>query len=163
MRRKHLFLLLLSLLMAIAVRAEERYALIAHLNDGSKVQFFLAEEQPQIRFYNSVMTIHAVSTELVFGRDQVKDLVVEKVEASKIDEVQAEESRISFDLRRAGVVHVCGLTDQDRLQVFGLDGKNMTADVTRQGDEATIDLSAKPRGFYLVSVNKRFTFKLMKP
>lgn len=51
----------------------------------------------------------------------------------------------------------------DRLQVFGIDGKRIQAGVSAAGDEVTVDLSQQPRGVYMVSVNKSFTFKLMKP
>ncbi len=33
----------------------------------------------------------------------------------------------------------------------------------KDGSEATVDLSGLPRGCYIVSVNKRFSFKLLKP
>ena len=71
--------------------------------------------------------------------------------------------RISFNLTSAGVARVSGLQSSDRLQVFGLDGKSVSAVVSRNDGEATIDLTQQPRGIYIVSVNLRFTFKLMKP
>ena len=60
-------------------------------------------------------------------------------------------------------MHVSGLQATDHLQVFSLDGKSVSVAVRRHDNEATVDLIQKPRGIYMVSVNNRFTFKLMKP
>lgn len=61
------------------------------------------------------------------------------------------------------MVHVSGLAEQDRLQVTALDGKRMQVPVQRNGSEAIVDLTHLSHGVYMVSVNQRFTFKLMKP
>ena len=77
--------------------------------------------------------------------------------------VKGEEPGIRFDLTRQGVVHVSGLSDSDRLTVVSLDGKQVKPAVSLNGSEATVDLTGQPRGCYIVRVNKRFSFKLLKP
>ena len=99
-----------------------------------------------------------------FLRDEVKSLEIGMSNIDAIDEAKKEaDSRITFDLTRPGVVSVSGLQSSDRLKVFDLQGKAVKADISRSEDKATVDLSALRRGIYMVSVNQRFTFKLMKP
>jgi hypothetical protein len=101
---------------------------------------------------------------LSFERDQVDNLTVGTTDVTAIENVKSDEcQRVSFDLTSAGVVRVSGLQPSDRLQVFSIDGRSVSAVVSRNEGEATIDLTQQPRSIYIVSVNQRFSFKLMKP
>lgn len=168
MKTRLVLSLLLSFLMAIGVRAEEKSSLFVFLKDGSKVQFFLPSQEPTVKYQKGVMTVSyrgldASEQTLDFERDQVDYLKVDKSDLTVIDEVKGDESRIRFDLTRKGVVGISGLQQADRIMVCCLDGKSVDAAISRHEGEATIDLSRQPRGVYLISVNQRFTFKLMKP
>ena len=99
-----------------------------------------------------------------FERDQVENLTVGTTDVTTIEDVKSDKcQRISFNLTSAGVVRVSGLQPSDCLQVFSLDGKSVSAVVSRNDGEAIVDLTQQPRGISIVSVNQRFTFKLMKP
>ena len=57
MKTRIVLSLLLSFLMAIGVRAEEKSSLFVFLKDGSKVQFFLPSQDPTVKYQKGVMTV----------------------------------------------------------------------------------------------------------
>ena len=166
--RKGLFALLFSCSAMVSATAEEMSTLFINLKDGSKVQFVLPTQKPDVSFSNSMMEVKYRENDqigrLTFERDQVASLTVGTEGESAIKAVTANEKpRIHFDLTRPAVVRVSGMEQGDRLQVFGLDGKRIQADVSTTDGEATVNLGQQPSGVYVVSVNKSFTFKLIKP
>ena len=162
--------MLLLWIMTAGAMAGENTSLFVYLKDGTKVQFVLSKQEPTVSYRRGVMTVdfHNPSEvsnyeALYFDRDQVNYLKVDEADPNTIEVVKSEEPRIRFNLTRKGVVSVSGLNKDDHLQVFSLDGKNIGAIVSRHDGEATVDLTQQRRGVYVVSVNKYFTFKLMKP
>ena len=140
---KKILLMVAGLIMAaISMKAQttsEQGVLTVNLKDGSKVQFALPVEQPVVTFGKSQMTVTYTESSndpylgdeekrLDFERDQVESLVVGVEEVVALSEVKAEEPSIRFDLTRQGVVHVSGLSDNDRLTMASLDGKQVTSD-----------------------------------
>jgi hypothetical protein len=168
LKAKTFLLLFLSLTMAVAAMAEEHSKLLVFLKDGNNVQFDLPTQKPVVNCTHGTMIIllqedhfdHYVS----FERDKIEKLTVELANANAIDDVKSDDGqRIGFDLTRASEVRVRGLRLTDHLQVFSLDGKRVDATICLSNGEATVDLSQNPHGVYVVSVNQRFSFKLMKP
>ena len=163
MKAKTILSVLLLWMSATCAMAEETMSsLYVFLKDGSKMQFILPLEKPIVYCEKGVMWVHG-NYGVSFNRDEVDYLKVDKADLTTIEEVQSDEPRIRFDLTRKGVVGICGLQQADRIMVCSLDGKSVDAAISRHEGEATIDLSRQPRGVYLISVNQRFTFKLMKP
>ena len=168
MKTKPFLTLLLLWTMIVGAMAEEHSTLFVHLKDGSIVQFTLPVQKPVVSFTRGMMKVafqeNGNEDYVSFERDQVENLTIGTTDATAIEDVKSDEcQRISFNLTSAGVVRVGGLQSSDRLQVFSLDGKNVSAAVSRNDSEATIDLTQQPRSIYIVSVNQRFSFKLMKP
>ena len=175
MKAKPIITLLLFCMMAVGALAEEQSTLLVHLKDGNVVQLVIPVQKPEIQCYmdqsgQSIMIISYFLNDgqypdeyLRLDRDQVDYLTFGETEVDAIEKVQEDKQQISFDLTRIGVVRVRGLKDSDRLQVNSLDGKSVNVPINRNGSEATVDLTQKPRGMYIVNVNQCFTFKLMKP
>ena len=168
MKTKTFLTLLLLWIMTVGAWAGEQGKLFVHLKDGSKVEFVLPVQKPVVSFTRGMMKVsfqeNGSENYVSFERDQVDNLMVGTTDVTAIEDVKSDEGqRISFDLTSAGVVRVSGLQPSDHLQVFSLDGKSINAAVSRNDGEAIVDLTQKPRGIYIVSVNQRFTFKLMKP
>lgn len=162
-RRKMWLSLLLVWMVAAGIQASEQMVLTIHLADQSKAQFMLPDDHPYVAFGSGYMIVRYTDGYLDFTPGEVKNITIDPVDVTEVEEVKSSEERIAFDLRRAGVVHVSGLRQGDQILVVAIDGKNMQVPIDRKDGEATIDLSCQPRGCYVVSVNKSFTFKLMKP
>ena len=170
MKVKTFLSLLLSWAMAASAWADgDLSMLLLLLKDGSKLELNLPTQKPEIRCSHGIMQIDYLangyaSTSMTFERDQIESLkVLDESEVVALDATKDDSQSIRFDMTRPGVVNVSGLQDTDRLQVFTLDGKSISTSVSRNGKEASVDLSNQKQGVYIVSVNQRFTFKLMKP
>ncbi|MBR2114643.1 MAG: T9SS type A sorting domain-containing protein [Prevotella sp.] len=168
MKTKPFLTLLLLWTMIVGAMAEERSTLFVHLKDGTIVQFTLPVQKPVFSFMRGMMKVafqeNGDEDYVSFERDQVENLTIGTTDATAIEDVKSDEcQRISFNLTSAGVVRISGLQLSDRLQVFSIDGRSVSAVVSRNEGEATIDLTQQLRGVYIVSVNQRFSFKLMKP
>ena len=168
MKTKPFLTLLLLWTMIVGAWAEERSTLFVHLKDGSIVQFTLPVQKPVVSFTRGMMKVafqeNGNEDYVSFERDQVENLTVGTTDVNAIEDVKSDKcQRISFNLTSAGVARVSGLQPSDRLQVFCLDGKSVSVVMSRNDGEAIVDLTQQPRGLYIVSVNQRFSFKLMKP
>ena len=168
MKAKTIMMLLMLLTMTVGAWAEEHGTLFVHLKDGTIVQFTLPVQKPVISFTRGMMKVafqeNGDEDYVSFERDQVENLTVGTTDVTAIEDVKSDKcQRISFNLTSAGVARVSGLQPSDRLQVFGFDGKSVSAVMSRNDGEAIVDLTQQPRGIYIVSVNQRFSFKLMKP
>lgn len=169
MRKLLLCFIYLFALLPFVTMAEERQALTLHLTNQSKVQLVLPEQNPYIVVENGLLIVefrkNANDTDwqsLEYSREQIVNLDFEVVDYDGVEEVVGQDNIVRFDLTRKSVVRVSGLQDKDRLQVVSLDGKAIQVPVSRQDGEAIVDLSGQSSGCYVVSVNRGFTFKLMK-
>ena len=164
-KAKTFLALLLSWTMTAGAWADDQGSLFVMKKDGTCVRFVLPVQKPVVTFGNGVMEVSLSDhTFIHFERDEVDYLTVgtEEPQPNGIALVEGDE-RIQFDLTRNDVVRVSGLQKDDLVQVFALDGKSIGAPISRHDGEAVVDLSQQRRGVYMISVNQRFTFKLMKP
>lgn len=169
MRTSLLCFIYLFALLPFVTMAEERQALTLHLTNQSKVQLVLPEQNPSVIVENGILKVlfhekvHDTDWQILeYSREQIDNLAFEMVDYDGVEEIVGQDNTVRFDLTRKSVVRVSGLQDKDRLQVVSLDGKAVLVPVSRQDGEAIVDLSGQPSGCYVVSVNRVFTFKLMK-
>lgn len=178
MKKRTLLLWLLMWMMTAGALAEnEEYVMYVNLTDGTNMEFVLSEKKPFVDCYEGEMTIYygshytvvdstetswySIRDNIVFERSQVKDLTFGI--ATGIEEVKSDNHHIAFDLSQSNFVRISGLKSKDRIEVYSLDGKKVLVPTTIQDSEAVVDLSGRPRGVYMLSVNGSFTFKIMKP
>jgi len=177
MKRKVVLLgLLLSMLPLGSAWADDDFALNVNLQDGSTLQIVVEKQHPEISFKDGVMTIiyykytHTINeveyyderTELQLDRDEIVNLTV-TAEATGIEDVKAEHQQKKFFLASDGIIHISGLKRGDRIQMVALDGKMVASATAGQDGEALLDLSSQSSGIYVVSINKDYSFKLIKP
>ena len=154
--------------MTIAATAQiqgEPDALVVDAVDGQKYVFAF-EKEPSLDFSMSSLTVRLVGNDeegLYIERDQLKEVRLVSLQTEGVADVRASEPRVTFAMRQPGIISVKGLKTADRILVVRADGKTVMNVEARQDGQLTIDLSQKPRGIYLVSVNRSFTFKLLKP
>lgn len=170
MRKTCLLGLLLSWLSAMGVWAEDYGVLYINLKNGEKVQCVMDKEEPLVEFKDGWLNLYAWSYDeqlmqwkVGFTRDEVESLTTGTIFIDAIHPLKTTEDRIGFNLLRKGVVGISGLKEKDRVMVWRIDGRQVQVNVSMHDGNAEIDLNNEPRGVYMVSVNKRFTFKLMKP
>lgn len=173
MKRVNMLGILLASLPLTGLRAENTYVLNVNLTDGSKMQFLVEQQKPTASFGKGEMVVNYTSLSklsgsdgelawLSFSRDEVESLTVDFIDPTSIRDTQSDNSQLQFEVTRGSIVNVSGLRDGDYLQVVSLDGRALQIPIAQFNGEASVDLSRQPSGCYIVSVNKLFTFKLMK-
>lgn len=164
------FLLLLFAVMTVCAQANAAVAgdhLIVEMNDNSEKVFTLAET-PVVEFGNGVVCITAsnFTTEIeyssinriYFGDDSSSSETPDT--PTTIDNSQTG-NRFTFQYTDGQTVRMSGLKDANRVSLYSIDGKRMSMDTDRNGDEVTIHLGALPAGFYVIKANEQ-SFKIYK-
>jgi len=170
MRKTCLLVLLLSWLSAMGAWAEDYGVLYINQKNGEKVQCVIDREKPLVEFKDGKLVLYAWSDDeqamqwkVELSRNEVESLTFGTISIDAIHPLKTDDGHIGFNLLRKGVVGVSGLKKADIVMVYHLDGRQVQVSVSKHEGTAEVDLNNEPRGVYMVSVNKRFTFKLMKP
>lgn len=164
-------LLLLAFITSIGVFSqthEESATLVLSLKDGNSYQFYIPEKSPTLQFYKGVVSVNYFSEDgeetsvLSIGRDNLETIYFEDVETT-IQAPQIERHAVSFNLLQPGIIAVNELSLGDRLQIVGIDGRCMMNVSASSDGQTVIDLTKYAHGIYIISVNKHFSFKYLKP
>ncbi len=165
--RRLLTMLLLALVTTTALADHEGYTMDISLKDGSHAYFVIPKQKPSISCFDGKMVISfreldsEQESTISFERDLVKDITF--AATNGIEPVIAENSRLSFTMASSKDIKVTGLNDADMLRVYSIDGKNVSASISRQDNVAIVSLPTGKRGMYVISVNNSFTFKIVQP
>jgi len=167
---KKLLLLLFVCVTALNVSArstEETTTLVFSLTDGTEYRFEIPATDPSIKFAKGVVNVYCYvageePTTLTIERDQLKNIYFEE-KGTAIQTPTISGNAVTFRLLQPGTIAVNGLSAGDEVQVVGIDGRSVMNARAAEGGQAVVDLSSRTRGIYVISVNKRFTFKYMKP
>ena len=167
---KKLLLLLFVCVTALNVSArltEETTTLVVSLTDGTEYRFDIPAKDPTRQFSKGAVKLYCYvageePTTLTIERDQLKNIYFEN-EVTAIQTPTVAENAVTFRLLQPGTIAVNGLSEGDEVQVVGIDGRSVMNARAADSGQAVIDLSSHTRGIYVISVNKRFTFKYMKP
>ena len=162
-----LFLCVTTLNMSAQVTEEAR-TLIVRLTDGTVYRFDIPAKDPQLQFSKGVVKVYAnpdageESTTLTIERDQLKDIYFEN-DGTAIQTPAGAENAVTFSLLQPGTIAINGLRSGDQIQVVGIDGRSVMDVRAAANGPTVVDLSGCSRGIYVISVNKRFNFKYMRP
>lgn len=167
---KKLLLLLFVCVTALNVSArstEETTTLVLSLTDGTEYRFDIPAKDPTMKFAKGVVNVYCYvageePTTLTIERDQLKNIYFEE-KGTAIQTPTISGNAVTFRLLQPGTIAVNGLSAGDEVQVVGIDGRSVMNARAAEGGQAVVDLSSRTRGIYVISVNKRFTFKYMKP
>ena len=163
---KRLQFFLNTFLCAMALQAQELVSVL-HLQttQGAVYDFVLRDQQPEVLCYNGYMTVtyDGGAGCLTFAREDVSKLTIEQRDVTPVTDVAATGRHVSFDLTARGRVRVRGLKDSEIVHAYSADGKTI-ASVRCHNGEASLDLTAQPRGVYVIKAGDgRDTFKMLKP
>ena len=140
------------------------------LKDGTSYHFLIADQKPVIKSRNGqlVVTYHyadggSLAPQLSFERDAVECLTFGAYDPVCVVAPTELEQAVRFDLLSPNRIHVCGLNQGDLVEAVSLNGRNAVPARRAVSGELTLDLNRQPRGVYIVSVNRKHTFKFVKP
>ena len=173
MKRIHrmLFISLFACLAACSIYAQTVVRSVMHLTlkDGTVYHFLLSDQRPTLKSHYSRLVVtyqyadgSGKAPQLTFERDVVQSLTFGNYDPTAVA-LPKSESTIRFNLTAPGEVRVSGLQPGDCLEAYGADGKQVAAARRAASGELSLNFSRQPRGVYIISVNRRQTFKFLKP
>lgn len=148
--------------------SEEITTLVVNTMDGNAYRISIPYQNPSLNFWNghlkvSYIPLNGEMGEIQFRRTEVKNVSFEKYSWSDVRPIPSHQSSVHFKLVRSGLIDVCGLKSGNRVQVASVSGHSVMDFKAESDGDVRVDLANQPRGMYIVSVDKRFTFKIMKP
>lgn len=158
--------LYLSLLCALTFGTQARAAetdIVVLFHDNTTVRyaldmtFCMAHRDGNVVFYS---TGEGQEVNFSYPVSTVKKYTFAPSDPTVVNEVQGTEMVVTQP--EQGVFHFNGLSAADRINVVAADGRSMQGCITRLGDNATVSLTALPKGVYIVTVNNRQTIKIAK-
>lgn len=157
MKKKKMKLVLLLCWVSIAhIWAAEDKALIVELASGGQTTFVLSAK-PTMTFANQALRISVSGTSTSFEIDDVKRFYFDDA-STGISVPKASELKITQQSDDVWLID--GLDESDRIRLYAVDGKQHADRITTNGHQATVSLTALPKGIYLINVSNKQTFKI---
>ena len=133
----------------------------------SKDELFKLAETPVVQFGTDSIYICSTSLSMQFEYSKVKQIYFgdNTVEpeipdiSTSVDEHKS--SHFTFEYVDGQTVRMTGVDEAMQVALYSIDGKRMSTDAERNGDEVTIHLAGLQHGFYIIKTNKQ-SFKIYK-
>lgn len=152
-------LLFFSMTLSIAeMWAAESKSLIVELQNGSQTTFVLSEK-PEMTFANHVLTIVMNNKSSDFEISDVKQFYFGEI-SSDIQQLKVNELKIVYQSDDKVVIE--GASESDRIVIYSIKGVMQKAAVSFDGEKAEVSLSSLPKGTYIVNVQNKQSFKIIK-
>ena len=147
---------------------DEITTLVVNTMDGDTYRIMIPYQNPSLNFWNghlkvSYIPLNGEMGEIQFRRTEVKNVSFEKYSWSDVRPIPSHQSSVHFKLVQSGLIDVCGLKRGNRVQVASVSGRSVMDFQAESDGDVRVNLASQPRGMYIVSVDKRFTFKILKP
>ena len=160
--KKRLLNLLIPLLVALsASAADERNALIISFHEGDSVAIVLADK-PRATIHDDSLHVETADFSATYLRGAIADFHFGWYAPTPTSIETPPEHMVQIVYTDNATVLVRGIDDASHIGVYGLDGRRILAELTSDSDGVAIDLSASPTGIYLIQINNKQTFKIIR-
>ncbi|MBR4698710.1 MAG: T9SS type A sorting domain-containing protein [Prevotella sp.] len=144
-------------------------ALIVEFNDDSQAEeYFYLAEKPEVEFGADVVYIKSSSFTTEFDYSSIKRIYFgddskPSDTPGPVTDIANEPTpnRFTFEYVDGQTVRMTGVDEAMQVALYSIDGKRMSTDAERNGDEVTIHLAGLQHGFYIIKTNKQ-SFKIYK-
>ena len=161
--KKRLLHLLIPLLAAssadAADAADELHSLIISFHEGDSVAIVLADK-PRATIHDDSLHVETADFSATYLRGAIADFHFGWYAPTSIE--TPPEHMVQIIYTDNATVLVSGIDDASHIGVYGLDGRRISAALTSDSDGVAIDLTAYPAGIYLVQINNKQTFKIIR-
>ena len=147
---KKILVLLVSVLLSIALYAQEKNTLVISLTNGSLHTFRLSEK-PIITLPDGYVVVNG-SAETTYLQSEVEKFYFVDI-PDGIDSVN--EDNVTFNYRDGENVQISGLKENTSISVATLDGKILFTQKCDKSGKATISLGSHSQGVYIISFGGR--------
>lgn len=166
MKRLIYFLLLCSMSMTIWAQ-DMTNVLIVELRDGNAAKFSLLNK-PKISIEDMQIVVQFMNADGEYNDKSFtcsieqfrKYYFIEEV-ATGIEDVKENDSKIGITYNDNQSVTISGLNGTDKLHLYSIDGRKI-ADIRPNDTQANISITELPAGIYVVNINSKQSFKIVK-
>ena len=162
LKRKFL-LLVCTLAVATGSKAENvGYAMRVTLVNG-KVDTYIVADHPSVVFDYEYTTIQSSSVSAKYATDSIANYTFADI-ATSIKEVNATETVEDLYVKFVdGVnVHIRGINPNAIVRVYSLNGQLQGPDMEYLPNGVNISLSSLPTGTYIINIDNKKSFKVLK-
>ena len=167
--KKKLLSLLALCSMSMATWAQDMtYVLVVELKDGNATKFSLLN-QPTISAEGNEIRITTDDSFKENGDisyfacpiNNIKKYYFIEEDATAINDANTDKQEVKVTYIDGQNVVISGLANTDKPALYSIDGRKVE-DFASEGGQANISLAKLPAGVYVVNINSKQSFKIMK-
>ena len=159
--RKTLLPLLLMWSTSLALHAQDEFStLVVETTEGTKLEISL-QQKPEVKMTDKefVLTCGEEVTGYTYGEVRKFYFITPQSDVDVAAPVAEETIRIEY---RDYTATIRGVDDPANIQLYTLDGKRITAATSSDGHVVTVSLSSLAPGIYILDIDGKQSFKLLK-
>ena len=159
--RKTLLPLLLVWSTSLALHAQDEFStLVVETMEGTKLEISL-QQKPEVKITDKefVLTCGEEVTGYTYGEVRKFYFITPKGDVAVAAPVAEETIRIEY---RDCTATIRGADDPANVQLYTLGGKRITAATSSDGHVVTVSLSSLAPGIYILDIDGKQSFKLLK-
>ncbi len=158
---RKLLLSLTLVFMAVSMQAQNEYStLVMELHGGAKLELSL-QKKPQVQVTDKEFVIVCGNDVTSYVHAKVRKFYFKPYDPTGVEEVVAENViRVSY-LDQSKVI-ISGITDASKVRLYTLDGRYVAASTSADEQTITVSLDALTPGTYILNIDNKQSFKLLK-
>ncbi len=161
---KRILSLLLMCVLTLSAWSQDMqgHVLLMELKDGAVHRFVLLHKPVLTHVDSRIVQINSDVITASYAIEDIKKYRFEVQDLTAIDDVLEETERFTVVYTDGETVRIGGVSDSDAISVYSVDGRKVSADVSRDGSQAAVSLVSLPHGVYVVNVNGKQSFKVVR-
>ncbi len=136
------------------------HVLIVELTDGTSAKYALTDK-PVISHKGNDVQITSNLLSATYSIDAVKKYRFEVGEVTGIEAAEAMEM-FAVEYTDGETVRISGAGKNPRVSVFSMDARKVSAEVSDNEGQIAVSLTNLPSGVYIVNVNGKQSFKVVR-
>ena len=138
------------------------WSIIIFTKDQKQHEFQLAGKRPEVKFGASTLqVIISSAVQAEFSQDDVVKIAYKNPEQTEIDSPVSDRNKAEINYQDDGLLVISRLGEGAAVSIYAMDGRQLWR-LSASGDgTCCLDLSALPKGVYLVKTDT-ITYKIMK-
>ena len=158
---RKLLLLMFAFAVTIMAQAKSEYStLVVETKSGTKLELSL-KDKPKVNIGSKEFTIHCGDDVTSYVHEEVRKFYFIPYTATSI-EAPVAKNTIRVSMIDQSKVVVSGISDAGKVRLYTLDGKAVAIEASSNDDELIIDWDALTPGTYILNIDNKQTFKLLK-
>ena len=156
-----MILSLVLVFVAVTMQAQNEYStLVVELHSGTKLQLSL-QKKPEVKVSDKEFVILCGGDVTSYVHEKVRKFYFKPYDPTGVEEVVAE-NVIRVTYLDQSKVTISGIADASKVRLYTLDGRNAAASTSADEQTITVSLDALTPGTYILNIDNKQSFKLLK-